>query len=171
MSSHINTVKVERDLYLSREEMTDIAKYFLKNVKRCICLNQIEGKKGTFCTRSPVLCQQSLPSLMVNLSDHVSARVNGQNRITQKRNFDKLEFNVGFFIYFFPQRTKPRGVIDLGYASVYTVHESLFNQPNCFQIVVKVTNDMEVYYLNAETQQLSEVMLQFIYQSMYDVES
>lgn len=106
---------------------------------------------------------------MVNLSDHVSARVNGQNRITQKRNFDKLEFNVGFFIYFFPQRTKPRGVIDLGYASVYTVHESLFNQPNCFQIVVKVTNDMEVYYLNAETQQLSEVMLQFIYQSMYDV--
>ncbi len=57
------------------------------------------------------------------------------------------------------QRAKPKGLIDLGYASVYTVHESLFNRPNCFQIVVRAMNDVVVFYLNAETQELAQVII------------
>ena len=57
----------------------------------------------------------------------------------------------------YPQRTKPKGLIDLGYGSVYMVHESLFNRPNCFQIVVRAMSDVEVFYLNAETPQLAQV--------------
>ena len=59
------------------------------------------------------------------------------------------------------QRTKPKGLIDLGYGSVYMVHESLFNRPNCFQIVVRAMSDVEVFYLNAETPQLAQVRDQY----------
>lgn len=99
--------------------------------------------------------------LMSGTSDSVVKQGNLSKRSQKHKKWRDYFFILNStkqHLYYFDneKRTKPRGVIDLGYASVYTVHESLFNQPNCFQIVVKVTNDMEVYYLNAETQQLSE---------------
>ncbi|XP_033634432.1 ras GTPase-activating protein 1-like [Asterias rubens] len=67
-------------------------------------------------------------------------------------------------LYFFEndRRTKPKGLIDLGYGSVYMVHESLFNRPNCFQIVVRAMSDVEVFYLNAETPQLAQEWTQVL---------
>lgn len=67
-------------------------------------------------------------------------------------------------LYYFDseKRAKPKGLIDLGYASVYTVHESLFNRPNCFQIVVRAMNDVVVFYLNGETQELTQEWIQVL---------
>ncbi|XP_022105967.1 ras GTPase-activating protein 1-like [Acanthaster planci] len=67
-------------------------------------------------------------------------------------------------LYYFEndKRTKPKGLIDLGYGSVYMVHESLFNRPNCFQIVVRAMSDVEVFYLNAETPQLAQTWTQVL---------
>ncbi|XP_072166602.1 ras GTPase-activating protein 1-like [Diadema setosum] len=67
-------------------------------------------------------------------------------------------------LYYFDNeaRVKPRGLIDLGYASVYTVHESLFARPNCFQIVVRALNDLQVFYLNAESQELEKEWVQVL---------
>ncbi|XP_038073603.1 ras GTPase-activating protein 1-like [Patiria miniata] len=60
------------------------------------------------------------------------------------------------------RQTKPKGMIDLQFCSVYMVHESLFNRPNCFQIVVRALGDFEVFYLNAETPQLAQTWTQIL---------
>lgn len=39
------------------------------------------------------------------------------------------------FFYDSPKKTKPKGLIDLSCAYLYQVHESLWERPNCFQIV------------------------------------
>ncbi|CAB3990849.1 ras GTPase-activating 1-like [Paramuricea clavata] len=47
-------------------------------------------------------------------------------------------------------RTRPKGMIDLTYSTVYEVHESLFGRPNCFQIAVRF-GDTQMFYLCADT--------------------
>lgn len=39
------------------------------------------------------------------------------------------------FFYDSPKKTKPKGLIDLSCAYLYQVHESLWERPNCFQLV------------------------------------
>lgn len=39
------------------------------------------------------------------------------------------------FFYDNPKKTKPKGLIDLSCAYLYQVHESLWEKPNCFQLV------------------------------------
>jgi Ras GTPase-activating protein 1 len=41
------------------------------------------------------------------------------------------------YYYEKPQQTKPKGLIDLSYSYVYEVDESLFDWPQCFQVVEK----------------------------------
>lgn len=41
------------------------------------------------------------------------------------------------YYYEKPQQAKPKGLIDLSYSSFYHVHESLFDWPQCFQLVEK----------------------------------
>ncbi|XP_033127219.1 ras GTPase-activating protein 1-like [Anneissia japonica] len=60
------------------------------------------------------------------------------------------------------KKTRPKGLIDLSYSSVYTVHESLFGRPNCFQIVVRAMNDVTNFFLNAETTELTQAWIQAI---------
>ncbi|XP_026288101.1 ras GTPase-activating protein 1 [Frankliniella occidentalis] len=36
-----------------------------------------------------------------------------------------------------PKRTKPKGLVDLSCAYLYQVHDSVFDRPNCFQLVEK----------------------------------
>eukprot|EP00058_Branchiostoma_floridae_P006819 XP_002592307.1 hypothetical protein BRAFLDRAFT_206850 [Branchiostoma floridae] len=61
-------------------------------------------------------------------------------------------------VYYFEneKRTKPKGLIDLNYASIYPVHESLFGRPNCFQTVVRALNDVTTTYLCADTAELAK---------------
>ena len=33
------------------------------------------------------------------------------------------------------RRTRPKGIVDLSYSYVYATHDSLFDKPNCFQVV------------------------------------
>lgn len=57
-------------------------------------------------------------------------------------------------LYFFdnPRRTKPKGLIDLSYSYLYVVHDSLFERPNCFQLVERALPCLStVYYLCASS--------------------
>jgi Ras GTPase-activating protein 1 len=52
------------------------------------------------------------------------------------------------------KRAKPKGMIDLGYATVMPVHPSLFGKPHCFQVVVRAFNETQFHYLSADTEEL-----------------
>lgn len=45
------------------------------------------------------------------------------------------ESDTHLYLYDNPKRTKPKGLIDLSCAYLYHVHESVFDKPNCFQLV------------------------------------
>lgn len=56
-------------------------------------------------------------------------------------------------LYFYesPKRTKPKGLIDLNCAFLYSVHESFFDKRHCFQLVEKALPCLAtVTYLAAE---------------------
>jgi len=56
------------------------------------------------------------------------------------------------YIYEHPKRTKPKGLIDLSCAYMYTVHESLFDKRNVFQLVERALPCLATTtYLSAET--------------------
>jgi len=55
------------------------------------------------------------------------------------------------YFYEHPKRTKPKGLIDLSCAFLYTVHESFFDKRHCFQLVEKALPCLAtVTYLSAE---------------------
>ncbi|XP_028399121.1 ras GTPase-activating protein 1-like isoform X2 [Dendronephthya gigantea] len=58
-------------------------------------------------------------------------------------------------------RTRPKGMIDLTYSTVYEVHESLFGRPNCFQIAVRF-GDTQMFYLCADTSDEANDWIQVI---------
>ncbi|XP_014669624.1 PREDICTED: ras GTPase-activating protein 1-like [Priapulus caudatus] len=49
------------------------------------------------------------------------------------------------------KRTKPKGLIDLAYCTLYQVHDSFFEKPNCFQLVTRGLSAVEVNYLYADS--------------------
>ncbi|GAB1609426.1 ras GTPase-activating protein 1-like [Argonauta hians] len=49
------------------------------------------------------------------------------------------------------RRSKPKGMIDLAFSSIYPVHDSFFGRPNCFQLIINAYNHMSVNYLCADT--------------------
>ncbi|XP_030624876.1 ras GTPase-activating protein 1 isoform X2 [Chanos chanos] len=65
-----------------------------------------------------------------------------------------LEGNDAQLIYFESEKraTKPKGLIDLSVCSVYSVHDSLFDKANCFQIVVQhFSEEQYIFYFAGET--------------------
>uniref|UniRef100_A0A8C4QJF6 RAS p21 protein activator 1 n=1 Tax=Eptatretus burgeri TaxID=7764 RepID=A0A8C4QJF6_EPTBU len=61
--------------------------------------------------------------------------------------------------------TKPKGLIDLSVCSIYTVHESYFGRPNCFQIVVQDFSDgNNIFYFSADTQESAQEWMKVIQQ-------
>ena len=55
------------------------------------------------------------------------------------------------YFYEHPKRTKPKGLIDLSCAFLYTVHESFFDKRHCYQLVEKALPCLAtVTYLAAE---------------------
>jgi Ras GTPase-activating protein 1 len=60
-------------------------------------------------------------------------------------------------LYYFDnqKRSKPKGLIDLSYSSLYPVHDSLFGRPNCFQIVLRALNQVAMYYICADNPDLA----------------
>lgn len=52
---------------------------------------------------------------------------------------------------------KPKGLIQLSYTFLYMVHDSLFERPNCFQLVERALPCMSVvYYLCASSADLAQ---------------
>lgn len=49
------------------------------------------------------------------------------------------------------KRSKPKGMIDLAFSSLYPVHDSFFGRPNCFQLIIKAYNHISVNYLCADS--------------------
>ncbi|XP_059550130.1 ras GTPase-activating protein 1 isoform X3 [Myotis daubentonii] len=70
-----------------------------------------------------------------------------------------LEGSDAQLIYFESEKraTKPKGLIDLSVCSVYVVHDSLFDRPNCFQIVVQhFSEEHYIFYFAGETPEQAE---------------
>uniref|UniRef100_T1JFR2 Ras GTPase-activating protein 1 n=1 Tax=Strigamia maritima TaxID=126957 RepID=T1JFR2_STRMM len=56
-----------------------------------------------------------------------------------------------------PKRTKPKGLIDLSYTSMYMVDDSFFDRPNCFQLVERALPCLStVHYLCAAKPDLAQ---------------
>eukprot|EP00794_Sanderia_malayensis_P009862 gene9861-10872_t len=69
-----------------------------------------------------------------------------------KRFYFALNGNEQHLCYFeHEKRTKPKGLVDLAYSTVYYVHESLFGRPNCFQVIVSALNETTTCYLCTDT--------------------
>ncbi|CAH1797492.1 unnamed protein product, partial [Owenia fusiformis] len=54
------------------------------------------------------------------------------------------------------KRSKPKGLIDLNYASLYPVHESYYDRRNVFQLVVQALNHFSIYYLSGDTSESAQ---------------
>nr|KAG5703708.1 hypothetical protein BaRGS_022997 [Batillaria attramentaria] len=66
-------------------------------------------------------------------------------------------------LYFFEneKRSKPKGLIELNYTSIYPVHDSLFGRPNCFLLAAVYDNNSKTLsYINAES---SEVIRRWVH--------
>eukprot|EP00127_Corallochytrium_limacisporum_P004914 Clim_evm58s191 gene=Clim_evmTU58s191 len=55
-----------------------------------------------------------------------------------------------------PDSLKPKGIIDLSFASVCDVHPSVFGRLNCFQVVLHIGEEHESIYLAANDELLKE---------------
>ncbi|XP_046678395.1 ras GTPase-activating protein 1 isoform X4 [Homalodisca vitripennis] len=65
-------------------------------------------------------------------------------------NVDETDTHLCF--YDNPKRTKPKGLIDLSCAYLYQVHDSVFDRPNCFQLVERALPCLAtITYLSANT--------------------
>eukprot|EP00111_Clytia_hemisphaerica_P003207 TCONS_00009136-protein len=85
------------------------------------------------------------------------------NRNKWKRLYMVLKGDEQQLLYFENEkRAKPKGLFDLSYASVYTVHDSLFGRPNCFQIVVRALNETQTHFLCTETSDQAQEWLEAI---------
>ncbi|XP_015790236.1 ras GTPase-activating protein 1 isoform X2 [Tetranychus urticae] len=61
------------------------------------------------------------------------------------------------------RRTRPKGLVDLNYSFLYLVHDSLFERPNCFQLVERPLPCMStVYYLCAPSYEILQEWIQAI---------
>ncbi|XP_034325355.1 ras GTPase-activating protein 1 isoform X2 [Magallana gigas] len=58
------------------------------------------------------------------------------------------------------KRSRPKGLIDLSYSSLYPVHDSFFGRPNCFQLITNSFNHSQIYYLCAENIDLAQNWIQ-----------
>ncbi|XP_076443695.1 ras GTPase-activating protein 1-like isoform X2 [Babylonia areolata] len=66
-------------------------------------------------------------------------------------------------LYFFEneKRSKPKGLVELNYTSIYPIHDSLFGRPNCFLLVSTYDNQNKTLsYINAES---SEVIRRWVH--------
>ncbi|KAK3098387.1 hypothetical protein FSP39_019002 [Pinctada imbricata] len=58
------------------------------------------------------------------------------------------------------KRSRPKGMIDMSFSSLYPVHDSFFGRPNCFQLITNAYNHFQIYYLCAENGDLAQKWLQ-----------
>lgn len=67
------------------------------------------------------------------------------------------ESDTHLYLYDNPKRTKPKGLIDLSCAYLYPVHESVFDKPNCFQLVERALPCLStITYLAAVTPETAQ---------------
>ncbi|XP_064608385.1 LOW QUALITY PROTEIN: ras GTPase-activating protein 1-like [Liolophura sinensis] len=101
------------------------------------------------------------PSLVTNRNDKIIMRgwLSKKSQKTKKwKHFFFVLNGTELQLYFFEneKRSKPKGLIDLSYSSLYPVHDSLFGRPNCFQLVMNGLNTYSVYYLCAENADIAQ---------------
>jgi Ras GTPase-activating protein 1 len=67
------------------------------------------------------------------------------------------------YYYLSETRTKPKGLIDLQYSYLYSIHDSLFERQNCFQIVERALPCIStIYYLSSNDLELSQEWVQVL---------
>ncbi|XP_074650781.1 ras GTPase-activating protein 1-like isoform X2 [Tubulanus polymorphus] len=99
--------------------------------------------------------QSSGPNFLASRNDTIVMRgyLNKRSEKTKKwKNFYFMLNKTDQQLYFFEsvKRSRPKGLIDLSYTSMYPVHDSFFERPNCFQLLMRGLNHVSQYYLFAD---------------------
>ncbi|XP_067934605.1 ras GTPase-activating protein 1-like [Watersipora subatra] len=75
----------------------------------------------------------------------------------QKRLFFVLKGDLQHLYYIEnPKRSKPDGMIDLNYTSLYPVHETWLSRQGCIQLESTAINHYQIYYLWSDTEEESQ---------------
>lgn len=114
--------------------------------------NQSLGGRDIYAT----MRQSSGSNFFLNRKDHIVIKgfLNKKSQRTKKWKYMYFVLNgTEQQLYYFDnqKRSKPKGLIDLNYSSLYPVHDSLFGRPNCFQIILRaMNNQVSAYYICAD---------------------
>ncbi|XP_005103165.1 ras GTPase-activating protein 1 [Aplysia californica] len=112
--------------------------------------------------------QSSGPSLLTRSNDRIDMTGFLNKRSDRKKLWKPFYFVLNGtekYLYYFEneKKSKPKGIIDLGYSALYPVHSSLFGRPNCFQIVSNYDNNNEqICYVCADSSDLAQKWIQFL---------
>lgn len=85
----------------------------------------------------------------------------GQKSKKWKNYYFVLDSNEQHLYYYEnDRRTRPKGLVDLNYTFFYLVHDTLFERPNCFQLVERPLPCMStVYYMCSPSYDILQVIL------------
>ncbi|XP_023933304.1 ras GTPase-activating protein 1 [Lingula anatina] len=109
--------------------------------------------------------QSSGSNFLINRNDHIVLKGFLNKKSERGNKWKNMHFVLNgteHQLYFFEndKRSKPKGLIDLSYSSLYPVHDSLFGRPSCFQLVVRALNHFSVHYLCAENADTAQEWVQ-----------
>ncbi|ELT91839.1 hypothetical protein CAPTEDRAFT_152841, partial [Capitella teleta] len=109
--------------------------------------------------------QSSGSNFFLNRKDNIVIKgfLNKKSQKTKKWKYMYFVLNgTEQQLYYFEnqKRSKPKGLIDLSYSSIYPVHDSFFGRPNCFQLVLRALNQVSVSYICAVTSDQAQEWIQ-----------
>ncbi|KAK6178717.1 hypothetical protein SNE40_011238 [Patella caerulea] len=101
--------------------------------------------------------QSSGPNLLSSLDESQSLKGYLSKRSERTKRWKSMYFILNgtesHLLYFENEkRSKPKGLVEFNYSSLYPVHDSFFERPNCFQLVSEYNNNnnVQICYLCAE---------------------
>ncbi|KAL8575409.1 hypothetical protein ACOMHN_000025 [Nucella lapillus] len=110
--------------------------------------------------------QSTGPKLVTRTNDRIEMSGYLYFRNEKMKKFKSYYFVLNgteSMLYFFEneKRSKPKGLVELGYTSIYPVHDSWFGRPNCYLLVSTYDNQSKTTsYITAES---SEVVRRWVH--------
>ncbi|KAK7492633.1 hypothetical protein BaRGS_00016112 [Batillaria attramentaria] len=135
---------------------------FDSNKTRFERLLTVDGREDIYAS----VRQSTGPNLVTRNNDRIEMSGYLHFRNEKMKKFKPYYFVLNGtenILYFFEneKRSKPKGLIELNYTSIYPVHDSLFGRPNCFLLAAVYDNNSKTLsYINAES---SEVIRRWVH--------
>ncbi|XP_003739712.1 ras GTPase-activating protein 1 [Galendromus occidentalis] len=137
-----------------------ITRYKTEHIAEGHCLGDPILKAPQFGVPNSQAKVEEIYSTIQQLREQNTRTSTAMKGFLHKKTVDNKKWKQAWFVlnageamlYFYdnPHRTKPRGIIDLGCSGLYAVHDSLFDQPHCFQLVERALPCLStIYYLSA----------------------